>query len=191
MLEEGSARRQHASHCAIAPIEPSCCRWFCLLRRLKNYFPGNMMPNINTETKTERVPAPLQSKCDEIVALTDQFCQQHLNEEYRDLCRALAAKLCRKRPSPVLSGNVNTWACGIAYALGRVNFLFDLSQKPHMQAVALCECFGLSASTGGAKSKAIMNAMKMRQMDPHWTLPSLLQEDPMVRLVRGLFASTG
>lgn len=32
-------------------------------------------------SETERVPAVLQGKYDEIAALTDQFCQQHLNEE--------------------------------------------------------------------------------------------------------------
>ncbi|WP_268119852.1 DUF6398 domain-containing protein [Methylobacter sp. YRD-M1] len=55
-------------------------------------------------SETEQVPAALQGKYDEIVALTDQFCQQHLNEEYRSLCRRMAAKLCRKRPSPVATG---------------------------------------------------------------------------------------
>ena len=50
--------------------------------------------------ESERVPEALQGKYDEIVALTDEFCQQHLNEEYRDLCRLMEAKLCRKRPPP-------------------------------------------------------------------------------------------
>jgi hypothetical protein len=70
-------------------------------------------------SETERVPAALQGKYDEIVALTDQFCQQHLNEEYRDLCRRMVAKLCRKRPSPVATGKTNTWACGIVYSVDR------------------------------------------------------------------------
>jgi hypothetical protein len=59
---------------------------------------------------SERVPAALQGKYDEIVALTDQFCQQHLTEEYRELCRRMVAMLCRKRPSPVVTGKTNTWA---------------------------------------------------------------------------------
>ncbi len=33
-----------------------------------------------------------------IVAMSDQFCQQKLNEEYAVLCRHLAEKLARKRP---------------------------------------------------------------------------------------------
>ena len=54
--------------------------------------------------KSERVPAAIQGKHDEIVALADGFCQQHLNEEYRKLCRRMAATLCRKRPPPA-------WIC--------------------------------------------------------------------------------
>jgi|GEM_PF-2324321 len=94
-------------------------------------------------SKSERVPAALQSQYDKIVALTDLFCQRHLNEEYRDLCRRMAATLCRKRPSPVATGKTKTWACGIVYSVGRINFLFDKSQTLHLRADELCQHFGL------------------------------------------------
>ena len=135
-------------------------------------------------SESERVPAALQVKYDEIVALTDTFCQRHLNEEYRDLCRRMAATLCRKRPSPVTTGNTNTWACGIVYAVGRVNFLFDKSQTPHIRADELCQHFGLSPKTGSAKSTAIMELLKSGQMDPHWTLPSRMGDNPMAWLIQ-------
>lgn len=135
-------------------------------------------------SESERVPAALQVKYDEIVALTDTFCQRHLNEEYRDLCRRMAATLCRKRPSPVTTGNTNTWACGIVYAVGRINFLFDKSQTPHMRADELCQHFGLSPKTGSAKSTAIMELLKSGQMDPHWTLPSRMGDNPMAWLIQ-------
>ena len=38
-----------------------------------------------------------------IIGLIDQFCKEHLNEEYAVLCRKLAEKLARKRPSPLLT----------------------------------------------------------------------------------------
>jgi len=135
-------------------------------------------------SKSERVPAALQSKYDEIVALTDQFCQRHLNEEYRDLCRRMAALLCRKRPSPVITGKTKTWACGIVYSVGRINFLFDKSQTPHLRADELCQHFGLSPKTGSAKSTAIMDLLKSGQADPHWTLPSRMGDNPMAWLIQ-------
>jgi hypothetical protein len=134
--------------------------------------------------ETERVPVVMQGKYDEIVALTDQFCHLHLNEEYLDLCRRMTAKLCRKRPSPVATGKINTWACGIVYSVGRINFLFDKSQLPHMRADSLCQHFGLSAKSGSAKSTTIMELLKSGQADPNWTLPSRMAENPMVWLIQ-------
>ena len=71
-----------------------------------------------------------------IVAMTDQFCREKLNEEYAVLCRRLAEKLARKRPSPLLGGKPETWACGIIRTIGWVNFLDDSSNKPHMKLTA-------------------------------------------------------
>ena len=71
------------------------------------------------------IPKAMQPTYEAVVRLTDAFCGQHLNDEYRDLARAMAAALCRKRPSPLASGQPRTWACGIIYELGQVNFLSD------------------------------------------------------------------
>ena len=48
--------------------------------------------------------------------------------------RALAA-LCRKRPSPLVSGKPETWACAVLYALGQVNYLSDKASTPTMPQV--------------------------------------------------------
>jgi len=133
---------------------------------------------------SDQVPAALQAKYDEIVALTDKCCAALLTEEYGDLSRRLAAKLCRKRPSPLTSGKANGWACGIVYSLGRVNFLFDKSQDLSLRAEDLCRHFELSTSTGTAKSKVIMDALEIGVMDPHWTLPSRMADNPMVWLIQ-------
>ena len=133
---------------------------------------------------SDRVPAALQDRYNEIVILTDKCCQEYLTKEYCDLCRGMAAKLCRKRPSPVITGKANAWACGIVYSLGRVNFLFDKSQTPHLRADELCRHFELSTSTGAAKSKAIMDTLGIGLMDPAWTLPSRLADNPMAWLIQ-------
>ncbi len=78
----------------------------------------------------ETVPQQMRPAFEAIVALTDTFCKEHLTEEYAALCRKLAAALARKRPSPLASGNPKTWAAGIVYALGSINFLFDKAQTP-------------------------------------------------------------
>lgn len=93
---------------------------------------GSAMP------KREQVPKQLQPIYDEITAITDAFCAEHLNDEYAQLSRKLAAALSRKRPSPLLRGKVTTWACGIVYALGSVNFLSDRSFEPFMRLEDIC-----------------------------------------------------
>jgi len=70
------------------------------------------MANIS---KSEQVPKPMQETFNAIVALTDAFCRAHLDEEYAQLARQATAALCRKRPSPLATGNPKTWACGIVY----------------------------------------------------------------------------
>jgi hypothetical protein len=62
-----------------------------------------------------------------LIEMTDSFCKQFLNDEYAELCRKLAGVLARKRPSPLLQGKLETWACGIIRTIGRVNYLDDRS----------------------------------------------------------------
>ena len=115
-----------------------------------------------------------------IVAMTDQFCREKLNEEYAILCRHLAEKLARKRPSPLLGGKPETWACGIIRTIGWVNFLDDSSNKPHMKLTAIDKAFGVAESTGQGKSKTIRTMLKIGQFDHHWTLPSRMDDSSMI-----------
>jgi hypothetical protein len=125
----------------------------------------------------------MQSKFEAITALTEAFCQQHLNEEYAQLARQVTAALCRKRPSPLATGRDTTWACGIVYALGFVNFLFDRSQDPHLGATDLCQGFGVSKSTGSAKAKSVRDLLRMSQFDPTWCLPSKMDDNPLAWMI--------
>lgn len=133
---------------------------------------------------SEQVPKEMQVRFDEITQLTDAFSQAHLNDEYGSLCRQLTATLCRKRPSPLSQGKVVTWACAIIHALGTVNFLFDASQTPHVPAGQIASYFGLSMSTMQAKSKQIRDLLGMYQMEPEWTLPSKVDENPLIWMIQ-------
>ena len=129
--------------------------------------------------RSDSVPQAMQNIYAGIVRLTDSFCQQYLNDEYAALCRSLAAALARKRPSPLMRGQPEIWACGIIHALGTVNFLFDRTQKPYISVEELCGAFGVSKSSGGNKSKQIRDMLRMSQFDATWFLPSRLEESPL------------
>jgi hypothetical protein len=119
-----------------------------------------------------------------VLGMIDRFCRDHLNEEYAGLCRALAEKLARKRPSPLLGGRPNTWACGIVRTIGWVNYLDDKGQTPHMKLTAIDKAFGVAESTGQGKSKEIRRLFKIRMMDPAWTLPSRMDRNPMAWMIQ-------
>jgi hypothetical protein len=127
-----------------------------------------------------KIPNAMQGKYNDIAPLIRNFCAGHLNEEYLGLCMLMLEKLCRKRPSPLLGGKPNTWACGIIYAIGANNFLFDKTQTPHMRASELAEKFGLSSNTAGSKAGEIRKMFHIGTFEPEWTLPSKLGDNPYV-----------
>ena len=116
----------------------------------------------------------------ELIEMTDSFCKRFLNGEYAGLCRKLAETLARKRPSPLLQGKLKVWASGIVRTIGWVNFLHDPSQKPHMKLSSIDQAFGVGESTGAAKLKTIRTMLRIHQLDPKWTLPSKMDENPRV-----------
>ena len=125
----------------------------------------------------------MQARFDAIAALTDAFCAQRLNEDYRQLIHAALAALSRKRPSPLLKGKENTWAAGVVHAVGTANFLFDKSQTPHCKAPDIWACFGIAESTGQNKSKEIRSLLQIHFENWKWLLPGRLAESPLIWLV--------
>ncbi len=134
--------------------------------------------------REESVPQKLRPTFEAITRITDAVCTQHLTDEYVQLARKLTATLCRKRPSPLASGKVESWAAGILYALGTVNFLFDKSQSPHLRADELCALLGVSKSTASAKAKTIRDLLDMVPLDPAWCLPSKLADNPLAWMIQ-------
>jgi Domain of unknown function (DUF6398) len=133
--------------------------------------------------KSDSVPQQMRPIYDAIVAFTDSVCHEYLDEEYAELARKMAAALARKRPSPLASGRADGWACGILYALGRTNFLFDKSQTPHMRADELCKACGVSQSSASAKAAVINQALKVGPLNLDWLLPSRLDDYPLAWLL--------
>jgi hypothetical protein len=132
----------------------------------------------------DTVPKIVKPRFDEIVGLVEEVCRAHLTEEYAAVTRELAVALARKRPSPLLRGQSRTWACGITYTIGSVNFLFDPAQQPHLRGADLCVLFDVSQSAGTAKSRDIMRLFDIVPLDPRWSLPSRLADNPMVWMIQ-------
>lgn len=128
------------------------------------------------EEVINKVPALIQKRCEELLSLINEFCKQHLNEEYADLANKAALMLCRKRPSPIQTGSLTVWAAGIIYALGTINFLFDKSTKPYLSSSDLANLFNVGTSTASSKAKQIRDMLKMHRLDHKWMLPSKFED---------------
>ena len=131
-----------------------------------------------------KVPVALQPVFAEVTAITSRFCAEHLDEEYARLCVKLAAKLARKRPSPLLRGDRRIWAAGIVYAIGRVNFLADPAQRPHLRTDDLAELLGVKQATMTNKGRLIMDTLGIGLLDPEYSRSDMLDQNPMVWMIQ-------
>lgn len=123
------------------------------------------------------VPKVMQAKYDELAAIIEPYCEEYLNQEYKEICIHVLEKLCRKRPSPLNSGRAMTWAAGIVYAVGQNNWIFDKSQKLHMTAEELVAPLGVAKSTAATKAAEIRKMLKIDHFNAEWVLPSDVEKN--------------
>lgn len=139
---------------------------------------------MKNELKALKIPDSVCETFSSIIALIEQFSKKHLNDDYLNLCKNALTILARKKPSPILKGKENIWACAIIYTIGQQNFLFDKTQKPHISSQKLRDSFDCAESTISTKSKMINQVLKIFPFDSNWMIPSLIDESPMVWFVK-------
>ncbi len=141
--------------------------------------PCPSVPDDAQELAKLQVPVEVRSRVSEILAIADQACLACLDEEYAQLCARLVARLSRKRPSPLVRADTRIWAAGAIYALGRVNFLFDPSQRPHVSADQLATHLGVVKSSMASKAALIRKALGLGVYEPDLTRRSMLEQHPL------------
>jgi len=142
------------------------------------------MTKRETPRSPTTVPPEILPKYQAITALTDAFCKRHLNEEYAQMCRRLTAELARKRPTPLKRGRAEVWGCGIVRTIGWANLLDDPKSSPYMKLIDIDPEFGVANSTGQGKSMAIKRMFGIGRLNVEWTLPSRLDDNPVVWKVK-------
>ncbi len=129
------------------------------------------------------VPHAVRPYADQVVAVTDAVCLEHLDIEYADLCRAVVGKLGRKRPSPLLRGDLRIWASGVVYAVGQLNFVFDPAQTPHATADQLSGWLGVKKTTMANKARSIRSTLKLSHADSEFIRRDLVDASPLTWLL--------
>jgi len=124
------------------------------------------------------VPRALRPDVEEIVALTDELCVERLDAEYARLCAALVARLARKRPSPLLRGDLRICAAATIYTVGSVNFLCDRSQPLHLTGDELSDLTGVPKSTMANKAKQIRGLLGLGRLDLEFCRRDMIERHP-------------
>lgn len=114
-----------------------------------------------------------------VVELTDAFCEQYLDEDYRQLCEEMAVVI-YVRELPSQRDKLAGWAGGIVHALGWVNYLYDPTMSPHITSREIAKEFGVSQGTMTAKSRIVRDALKLVPLDPDWCISVEPEDNPMV-----------
>jgi hypothetical protein len=130
-----------------------------------------------------KIPKAVRPVAEEIITITDEVCAKLLDAEYAVLARQVVAKLARRRPSPLISGRRVTWAAGVVYALGQVNFLSDPSREPYLTADELSDAFGVAKATMGSKAKQVRDMLKMDYVTPEFMRADVADDNPAVWFV--------
>jgi uncharacterized protein DUF6398 len=131
-----------------------------------------------------KIPMALRPVVDEIVDITDSVCLSVLDEEYADLARRAVAKLARKRPSPLRAGRRGTWAAGVVYALGQVNFLSDPAGEPCATADQLSAAFGVAKSTMSSKARLVRDLLRMSHFSQEFQRADVAARNPLAWIIQ-------
>lgn len=117
-------------------------------------------------------------KQDKIIDLVSSFCDDKLNEEYKDLSIKLVEKLGRKHDVPFKRGKLEIWASAVIYALGQINFLFDKSFEPYSTPDEICNYFNTKKSTVSNKAHDIREMLNLNHFDEEFSTGYMLESAP-------------
>ncbi len=137
------------------------------------------------------VPEDLQERFREIAAIADRFCEERLDAEYREVCRRILACYCQPGTN-VGRGKAESWAAGVVYEAGHVNFLTDDSFEPCCKSEEIAKGCGVSVGTMHNKGKDIREGLALMRFDPAFTVRSRLMDNPlawMMELPNGMVIS--
>ena len=124
-----------------------------------------------------------QEKEQKLIDLVSAFCDEKLDEEYKELCIALIKKMGRKRTVPFMTGKLEVWASAVINSIGSINFLFDKSFEPYVSTFDIDEYFDTKRSTVSSKAKLIKDMFKMGYYDREFSTGYMSGKNPFNDLV--------
>ena len=124
------------------------------------------------------IPQQFEEKYGRIAPLIISFCDEKLDNDYKDLCIHALQKLCRKRTVPLSTGKDNMWAAGIVYAIAQNcnligNNIDILMGRPkfHLTSDEVSSYFGVSKGAMSEKAKRIRTELTITKDREEWMIP--------------------
>ena len=106
----------------------------------------------------------IKEKQEELKRMISEFSDEYLNNEYKSLNLKLLNKLIENNVS-FNRGRVENWACGIIFAIGQLNFLFERSIMPYVSHNRVCGYFETRKETAWIKSRDIRRLLNLKLGD--------------------------
>jgi len=125
----------------------------------------------------------IKEKEEKLIELTRTFCDQKLDDDYKNLCEKLIKKLSKKRDVPFQRGKIEIWAAAVVYAIGSINFLFDRAFEPYMTAEQISKYFGLKSTTVANKAREIKRIFNLWHYNPEFSTQRMTENNPFNNLV--------
>jgi ribosomal protein L12E/L44/L45/RPP1/RPP2 len=132
----------------------------------------------------------VQEKMHTLIEMTAEFCDIHLDEDYKRLSEKLIRKMSRKRDVPFVYGRIEIWAAAVIYALGTTNLLFDKHFEPYIPPDTICTHFDTKSSTTYQKSKKIRDTFNIKHGDSEFSTQYIIENViPHLRVQKELVIS--
>lgn len=112
----------------------------------------------------------IASRYEETIDKIKVFSNEHLNNDYENICSIAAKTLFENNEEQLKKGKSISWAAGIVHAIGTINNLFDSKEEPYIKATDLYKAFGVSSSTGASKSKEVKNLLDLSKESQKWLI---------------------
>ena len=117
-------------------------------------------------------------KQEQLIEMVSSFCDDKLDDEYKQLSINLIEKMGRKHEVPFKRGKLEIWAGAVIYALGQINFLFDKSFKPYVTPDEICDYFSVKKSTVSNKAHKISEMFDLIHLDKEFSTKQVISRMP-------------
>ena len=120
----------------------------------------------------------------DIFIKTADFCVEHLDHEYANVCLALLLLIDQDSDLPLNHGTLSDWAAALVHVAGFVNFLDDPDSEPFMKLADIAQYLGVSKCAMENRSRKIRKALKIERLAPDFCTLSVLAANPQIWILQ-------